>query len=678
MEFENNDAAAGSGASPGGPGNDVASPLPNQAPAAPPIPPPPPAAQPAPQTANAAAPLPAHENRPTHSFAEAIRHALIAGTIGVTAKLAGPAPVDYSVDASGKTVGTPRTDTTTSRLERIAQSVLMGLSAGAQTPPQRSKGAAWGAGIGAGADAQRQQAQQQDQLKRGQAAEEYERAQKELTDKAVRAAHNASTYSLWTKAMDEQNDHDPERKKNMDIVDSINEYNSRNPQSGLSAQIVTPEAAMAIREGDKHSVGKHTFLPLGMTEAKDADGKPVFEQDGITPHQTGQIAVISGTGNIPLPASFVSDAKEYGKLAGIGGADGLTAGQEVPLATFLTMDKRLNDLKRQEIDGWKNAKDVVLADGKTPGQMNAVTSKTRPYPEGAQPNLENKPAAQAAETNLKAGQTAEAWAKAREADAKALSEATGAKEETANQGIDLVEGTLVPSQLSKRSKSFNAVLKSADDYSKQKYGKPFDFEKAQRDYQFAQNVGTQNTLKYLNSLTGNSQTGEKGNLQLLVDISNGVDRSDFPAINDLDAWEKLQTGDPKYIPLYNVAVDVSDQFAKIMAGGGSGNVTSDKKIEQGMRMFRTGFSKPEVQAAASSTLQMLANRKREFIGSNRYLQKDYGASPEQRNLQEPSGWTHKATAADGKTTIYLMPDKSIQDAQGNKYDSSGNLLKGTK
>ena len=127
----------------------------------------------------------------------------------------------------------------------------MGLSAGAQIGPQRSAGAAWGAGIGAGANAARHQGEQQDLLKRKQSAEDYERGQRELTDKAVRAMHNASTYSLWQKAIDEQNDHDPERKKNMDVVNALQEYNDRNPKNGMSVQIVTPEAAMAFANGDR-------------------------------------------------------------------------------------------------------------------------------------------------------------------------------------------------------------------------------------------------------------------------------------------------------------------------------------------------------------------------------------------------------------------------------------------
>src|SRR5258708_18136518 len=149
-------------------------------------------------------------------------------------------------------------DNTRSRLERLAQHALEGLAAGSQIGPQRSKAAAWGAGIGAGAYAEMQQAQGADSLKRQQSQEDYDRQQRTLTDKAVRAAHNASTYSLWQKAMDEQNDHDPERQKNLDVVNAIKDYNERNPGSGLQVQIVSPEAAMAMRETDNHSVGKHT------------------------------------------------------------------------------------------------------------------------------------------------------------------------------------------------------------------------------------------------------------------------------------------------------------------------------------------------------------------------------------------------------------------------------------
>ena len=363
----------------------------------------PPSAPPAPETRppmKPAAPvLPAHENRPTHSFAESIRHALIGSTLGVLAKgakvMAGPQPTQYITDENGRVIPDPkqRPDTTASRLERIALSALMGLSAGSKVGPQQNRAAAFAAGLGAGASAQNAQSQQQDLLRRQQARQDYEAQEKAKTDNAVRAMHLASTYSLWQKAMLEQQDHDPERAKNMDIMNAANDYISRHPGTKMSVDIVSPEQFKALHDQEiaalkndpTHSTQLSIGLPLGMTVAKDADGRPLFESDGVTPKMVGQVAVIRGGDKMPLPQSFVDDSKEYGTLAGIAGGDRLTAGQEVPIQQFLMMDAKVSQAKRQEIDGWKNAKDVILADGKTHGQLNTVTNKTRPYSEGAIP-----------------------------------------------------------------------------------------------------------------------------------------------------------------------------------------------------------------------------------------------------------------------------------------------------
>src|SRR5437879_19852 len=109
--FENEDAGKGTPDVGALPAN-----APANAPAAPPIPTSPaatgaasqPGAQPA-SNAPAAPVLPAHENRPTHSFAQSVFHSLIGGTLGEMAKaakvgvkaVAGPPPVDYSTDSTG-------------------------------------------------------------------------------------------------------------------------------------------------------------------------------------------------------------------------------------------------------------------------------------------------------------------------------------------------------------------------------------------------------------------------------------------------------------------------------------------------------------------------------------------------------------------------------------------------
>src|SRR5205809_3995066 len=372
---------------------DVA--LPTNAPPAPPIPTSPaPAAPPGPMNTmptapNAPAPvLPAHENRPTHSFAESIRHALIGSTLGAMAKttkvMAGPPPVDYSTDASGKTVGTPRIDNTVSRLERIAQAALIGLSSGAQVGPQRSAGAAWASGIGAGANAVRQQGEQQDLLKRKQAQDDYEEQQRATLHKATVAMTNAQTHSYWQKIEDDENAKDTERQKNMGIVNDLNDYVTQNPKSGLTVQTLTAEQAMAMHEADGHTVAKHTFLPIGKTQAKDSQGNDVFEADGVTPKFTKQFAAIGGgsaDSKVPMPQGLLDDVKKYSKYdPRLKGASQLTAGQEVPLSSFLSAYKFLTEDKGKEADGGREGEPVTV-DGKIP-KRNKYTGEISEYAGG--------------------------------------------------------------------------------------------------------------------------------------------------------------------------------------------------------------------------------------------------------------------------------------------------------
>lgn len=325
----------------------------------------------------------------------------------VLAVLAGPqqAVDHYETDSTGKTVAKMRSLHPAERLQLMAQAALTGLAAGSRVPPQKSKGAAFAAGIGAGGEAQMDRAQQQDLLKRSQAAEDYERQEKAKTENAIRAMHRATTYSLWQKNLQEQNDHDPERAKNMDVVNAAQDYIQRNPGAGMSVEFVNDSQAKAIHDQEvaalksdpTHATKLSVMLPIGMTEAKDQDGNPLFEQDGATPKQVGRIAVIKGGDKIPLPQSFVDDAKEYGTAAGIAGAGRLNEGQEVPIAQFLAMDARLNQAKNKEIDGWKNAAPGVAADGKTRVQINSFNGKTRTYPEGAIPLAVEKEQADIAE-----------------------------------------------------------------------------------------------------------------------------------------------------------------------------------------------------------------------------------------------------------------------------------------
>ena len=191
-------------------------------------------------------------------------------------------------------------------------------------------------------------------------------------------------------------------------------------------------------------------------------------------------------------------------------------------------------------------------------------------------------------------------------------------EHTASQ---LVEGNEDPSQLTKRSKNYDATLAAADDYSMKHYGVHFSPAQAGIDYKFAMNPSTQNTLKYLNSLTG--ADNRSGNLGELVNLSNKIKRTQFPALNDTAAWARLQAGDPQMAAYFAAVTEISDQVAKIMQGGGSGSGTSDAKIKQAMELFDKGFNKDQISAISGELRNLLANRKKEMIGTNRYLVKQF-------------------------------------------------------
>jgi hypothetical protein len=216
----------------------------------------------------------------------------------------------------------------------------------------------------------------------------------------------------------------------------------------------------------------------------------------------------------------------------------------------------------------------------------------------------------------------------------------------------LVEGTLDPSQLSKRGADYSSLLRSANNYSLQKYGKSFDAAQAQQDYKFASSPATQNTLKYLNSLTGSDNVS--GNLGTLLKLSDGITRTRFPGLNDAAGWARMQTGDPQMAQYHTAVTEVADQVAKILQGGGSG--TSDAKLQQAADLFRQGYSKDQLTSVATTLRDLLANRKTELIGNNRYLQKQYNVTPATvGGSKSTSGGSNSATHTYDPSTGTVSP-----------------------
>jgi hypothetical protein len=232
------------------------------------------------------------------------------------------------------------------------------------------------------------------------------------------------------------------------------------------------------------------------------------------------------------------------------------------------------------------------------------------------------------------------------AETKQLNQAQS-QDEVNQNAQQLVEGTLDPSNLSKRSKTYDATLAAANQYSMTKYGHPFDIAKAMGDYKFATNPSTYTLLNYLNSLTG--RDNNSGNLGLLVQMSDKLPRTEFPPLNAVDQWAKLSAGNPQVAAYRAALVEVDDQIAKVLQGGGAGGGgTSDAKLRQAAEILNKNFTAQQIKSVATDTLRpLLANRKSEVIGTNRYLQQWHQPTTQQQPQQvfSPSAW---AAANPGK------------------------------
>lgn len=240
--------------------------------------------------------------------------------------------------------------------------------------------------------------------------------------------------------------------------------------------------------------------------------------------------------------------------------------------------------------------------------------------------------------------------------------------------IQLVSGQLAPSELSKRTtgtSSYSDVLTAANKYSQATSGKSFDIAQADRNYKFALNPQTQNTLNYLGSLVGSdngSGTFVGGNLNQLIAQSNeraskfdaskwghGFAPSNLPALNNVQQWAALETGDPSMAAYHATLMETADQVAKILQGGGAGGGTSDAKLAQAQSLFDTGFTPDQMAAVATSLQGLLSNRASSMIKDNPYLS-DYAT---QFGVQTNNGISttnqqimQDETAATGKISAF--------------------------
>lgn len=235
----------------------------------------------------------------------------------------------------------------------------------------------------------------------------------------------------------------------------------------------------------------------------------------------------------------------------------------------------------------------------------------------------------------------------------------------------MVDADMDPSQLSKRSKSYNATLAKAKAYSLKKYGKPFDIAQAQTDYRYANRGQTKDTLNMVRGMIE-----DNGSLSILQSAAKGLPQLNEQTVNKLFNAGDQEFGDHRITDVHTALLGFADEYAKVM-GAGTG---SDLSRQQALDILKDYFSKGQVEGMFKTVNKDLGARSHAMIKDNRYLKKEYNDLIDTyKNSfvpETPKGAANpKPGQAADKTPVWRMTDGSVQDAQGNKYDpKSGQKL----
>lgn len=165
------------------------------------------------------------------------------------------------------------------------------------------------------------------------------------------------------------------------------------------------------------------------------------------------------------------------------------------------------------------------------------------------------------------------------------------------QALSQLPGGMSPMSLKGRVITMGNTLYPGMDWIKNET----DFEAVKNYTKYINSGPYQNTIKYLDSVGPN--------IDRLVELSDNLDKSKYPILNKANLELMKQSGDPATAAYATAATEVADQFAKIMQGGGTGNGTSDAKINQGIALFNQNYSPEQLKATATEAKGLLSTRR---------------------------------------------------------------------
>lgn len=188
----------------------------------------------------------------------------------------------------------------------------------------------------------------------------------------------------------------------------------------------------------------------------------------------------------------------------------------------------------------------------------------------------------------------------------------------------LRKGRQDPSQLSKRSATYQATLNEADRQEMQETGQHFNIAQASTDYKFANNIQTKNTLNMANAMTD-----QGGSIEIAQTAAHNLPRvTNEKTLNKLFALGQGEFGDPTLSDFHTAMLGLADEYSKVMGGG----VSSDTGRQQALDLLKQSYSHNQTDSAIAIMRKDIAARKSAIIGNNRYLKQEYGV----QNTQQPN------------------------------------------
>jgi hypothetical protein len=184
--------------------------------------------------------------------------------------------------------------------------------------------------------------------------------------------------------------------------------------------------------------------------------------------------------------------------------------------------------------------------------------------------------------------------------------------------VSLVEGNMDPSQLSKRTKDYNANLQAANQYSMEKYGKPFDIGQAQSDYKYATHPQTQNTLKMIRAMADPG-----GSIEIAGNAAKALPKLPEETINKVFNLGATEFGSPEATNFHTAMLGLADEYSKVMGGG----ISTDTGRQAALNILKAHYSSGQIDGAIKVMRKDIDARQSALVGGNRYLLKQYGHPP---------------------------------------------------